>query len=549
MPDLSILIPARNEQFLARTIEDILAQKRGRTEIIAVADGYDPGKLPEHPDLQVVRHATSIGQRAATNEAARLSTAEFLMKCDAHCSFNEAFDLILTEPYRRGELADNVTSIPRMYNLHAFDWKCRACGAQTMQGPALQRCESCKQSEGFDQVVIWQPKWRKRTDFGRFDRELHFQYWRDYENREESKGELAEVMCCVGACWMMKRERFWQLDGLDEKHGSWGQMGVEIACKSWLSGGRQIVNKRTWFTHLFRTQPGFGFPYPNPGIKARTYSQAIWKNGKWPKQNLPLWWLIEKFHPIPDWHDPDPKPVTIGRKLTKGIVYYTDNRLEERIAETCRLQLLHSCNGHKIVSVSLRPIDFGTNITHDADRGILTMFRQILAGLDRQTADIVFLAEHDVLYHESHFDFTPPRRDVFYYNENTYKVDATTGQALFHYTKQTSGLCAYRELLIEHYRKRIERVAEDGYSRHMGFEPGCHRYPRGVDNNRAERWMSQFPNIDIRHGQNLTPSRWRQDQFRNPNACLGWKLADEVPGWGETKGRFDEFLKGLHHGA
>jgi hypothetical protein len=190
-------------------------------------------------------------------------------------------------------------------------------------------------------------------------------------------------------------------------------------------------------------------------------------------------------------------------------------------------------------------------------RGILTMFRQILAGLAELETDYAFLCEHDVLYSKSHFDFTPPRRDAYHYNLNVWKVDAETGRALFYRTKQTSGLCADRELLIEHYRKRIEKceqnardlrergeaVKNDGFSRRMGFEPGCHVYPRGVDNFPALEWMSEVPNVDIRHGLNLTPSRWSQDQFRNPDACLGWTEGDGVPGWGKTLGRFNEFLR------
>ena len=107
-------------------------------------------------------------------------------------------------------------------------------------------------------------------------------------------------------------------------------------------------------------------------------------------------------------------------------------------------------------------------------------------------------------------------------------------------------MCMVRSVggyLIEHYRKRVAKVEAQGYDRNMGYEPGCHRPPRGVDSYRAERWMSAHPNIDIRHGGNFTKSRWSQDQFRNKNSCQGWKMADEVPGWGVTKGRFDDFLK------
>ena len=153
MPDLSILIPARNEQFLRNTVEDALAQIRGDTELIVVLDGAWPEDgLPRHDRVQVIHHAVSIGQRGATNEAARLSQARFIMKVDAHCRFDEGFDVKL--------MADcdyDWTVIPRMYNLHAFNWHCAECKHDTYQGP--KRCEKC-QSTFVSQKLVWQPRWR-----------------------------------------------------------------------------------------------------------------------------------------------------------------------------------------------------------------------------------------------------------------------------------------------------------------------------------------------------------------------------------------------------
>ena len=60
-----------------------------------------------------------------------------------------------------------------------------------------------------------------------------------------------------------------------------------------------------------------------------------------------------------------------------------------------------------------------------------------------------------------------------------------------------------------------------------------------------ELWNSEFPNLDIRHDKNLTANRWSQDKFRDKNSCLGWTMADEVPGWGKTKGRMEEFIEEL----
>jgi len=112
---------------------------------------------------------------------------------------------------------------------------------------------------------------------------------------------------------MMPRERFWDLEGMDEKHGSWGQYGTELACKAWLSGGKMMSTKKTWFAHMFRTgnfRGAFGnpgtFPYPlsdQQTTKARAYSRDLWLNDKWPLAKHKLSWLVDRFKPVPDWHE------------------------------------------------------------------------------------------------------------------------------------------------------------------------------------------------------------------------------------------------------
>ena len=531
---LSVVIPARNEEWLQKTIDSVLNAAKAETEVIAVLDGYWPNPpLVERKGLRILHFDQSIGQRAATNRGVEISEAKYVMKLDAHCAIDEGFDVKMIQ-----EMHYDWTMIPRMYNLHVFDWECKKCKNHSYQGPKPTKCDKCDNTTEFERIVIWTPRWNRMSDFARFDSTLHFQYWGEYKKRPEAQSDIADTMSQIGACWMMERERYWELGGLDEKHGSWGQMGTCISCKTWLSGGRQVVNKKTWFSHLFRTQPGFGFPYPNPGVnKAREYSRKLWIENTWPKAIHRLDWLIEKFSPVPDWPDKN------NQRLTKGIVYYTDNLCDEKILEVGQRNLRHICSDFDIVSVSLKPIKFGRNFVMPLERGHLTMFKQILKGLEESKADIIYLCEHDMLYHPSHFDFVPSRKDIYYYNENTWKVDAKSGQALFYYCKQTSGCCAYRELLVEHYKKRVARVEEKGYDRNMGFEPGTHSFPRGVDNFKAEKYFSEIPNIDIRHSTNLTRSRWRQDQFRNQKSCLGWTMADEVPGWGRTKDRFDDFLK------
>jgi hypothetical protein len=160
------------------------------------------------------------------------------------------------------------------------------------------------------------------------------------------------------------------------------------------------------------------------------------------------------------------------------------------------------------------------------------MFRQILAGLEALDTDYVFFAEHDVLYHPSHFDFVPDECDRYYYNTNVWKLRVEDGHCLHYDCRQTSGLCADRELLIKHYRERVRRVEAEGFSRKMGFEPGTHKRAERVDDYGSDSWQSAYPNVDIRHGGNLTPSRWSKEQFRDQRYTAGWIESDEIPGWG-----------------
>jgi glycosyltransferase involved in cell wall biosynthesis len=298
--DLSIVIPARNEQWLQNTIDDILRNIEADTEIIVVLDGYWPYEaIKDDPKVKLIHHTVSVGQRAGTNDGVKLSRAKYVMKCDAHCAFDKGFDRKLLEKIERGQ-----TVIPRMYNLHVFDWVCKDCGERKYQGPTPEDCSKCH-GKNVQKEIVWKPRLNRRTDFTMFDKGLHFQYWASYEKRPEAAGDIADVMGNLGACWMMARDRYWAIGGLDEAHGSWGQMGTEISCKTWLSGGRQVVNKTTWFSHLFRTQGGdFGFPYPISDRQvehARRRSRELWMENHWEKAIRKIDWIINKFGPVPTW--------------------------------------------------------------------------------------------------------------------------------------------------------------------------------------------------------------------------------------------------------
>jgi glycosyltransferase involved in cell wall biosynthesis/precorrin-6B methylase 2 len=581
--DLSILIPAKNEEFLKKTVEDILANIEGNTEVIVVLDGYDTALpiMPEDTRVRVITNPVSLGQRGATNQACKLSKAKYVMKADAHCAFDKGFDVKMMKEM---EGHDNWTMVPVMRNLHAFNWVCPD-GHVRYQGPSGPCAErGCGKPTVKD--VVWIAKSNPQSTSYCFDQEPHFQYFNDFRKRPEAKGDITETMSIQGSCFMLTREKYWELNISDEAFGSWGSQGIEVACKTWLSGGRVVVNHKTWYAHMFRTQGGdFGFPYENPGRKvenAKKTARELFFDNKWEKQIYPLSWLLEKFWPVPGWTEEarakikawplqngKPSPIAVPaseaeptpmiadsiqlatddeivrppqmaiaekKKPTAGIIYYTDNELDEKIMKACQKQLLKASGGKKIVSVSLKPIDFGQNIVLPLSRGSLTMFKQILFALLAIDTDIVFFCEHDILYPQSHFDFIPPDRNVWYYNGNYWFLRLSDGHALHYDASSLSGLCVYRDIAIKHYQERIALVEKEGFSRHIGYEPMTHKRIPWENTYKFEIFKTASPIIDIKHGKNLTGARWSKDKFRKKPT--GWEEGniDTIPGWTDVRG-------------
>lgn len=307
--------------FTARTVEDLLQNKRGDTEIIVGLDGQwsDPG-IPDHDDVRIVYYPEALGQRAMTNQLARLSTAKYVAKADAHCAFEEGFDVKLMEAVKGH---DDWTVVPIMRNLHAYSWKCMKCGKLTYQGPTPNKshsglphypinCEDCDNTTDFRRKVLWYAKPSPQSTSYCFDPEPHFQYFNSFKKRPEGRGDITPTMSLQGSFWMLTREKYWELNICDERFGSWGSQGIEVAAKTWLSGGQVMCVQTTWYGHMFRTQGGdFSFPYQQRQSKvneAKKHAKNLFSkdrrgNYRWDKQIHSISWLVEKFWPVDHWNE------------------------------------------------------------------------------------------------------------------------------------------------------------------------------------------------------------------------------------------------------
>lgn len=229
--------------------------------------------------------------------------------------------------------------------------------------------------------------------------------------------------------------------------------------------------------------------------------------------------------------------------MTKGCIYYTDNRPKWFVLEKCQEQINKAWKG-KLVSVSLKPINFGQNLVLEGrQRSYPTMIKQIVMALETLDTDSVFFLEHDVLYHPSHFDFTPPHADIYYYNTNFWRwgVDEDFATAYANLLS-LSQLCCFRNTALRHFQARLKHVEEQGWDKNrareprlgqvIGYEPGAKPISRGgFSDEKSATWKSQLPNIDIRHRHNFSSPKFHLADFKSPPA--GWreeKIAN-IPYW------------------
>lgn len=92
-----------------------------------------------------------------------------------------------------------------------------------------------------------------------------------------------------------------------ESYGPFTQEAQEIGNKAWLSGGRLVVNKKTWYAHLHKGKRGKNYGFSNAQYdkhqadmeRGRLFCIEYWLNTKdYPRDFA---WLVDKFAPVKGW--------------------------------------------------------------------------------------------------------------------------------------------------------------------------------------------------------------------------------------------------------
>lgn len=281
---VSIIISSRVDQYLQQTIDDLLAKAEGEIEIIVVLDGYWPDPIVRDDPRVIILHQgmihDNIGMRGAINSASEIARGDYIMKIDEHCMVDQGFDVKLA-----ADCEDDWVVIPRRYRLDADNWQIVEDGRPPV-----------------DYMYLAYPYERP------YDRNcgLHGSEWK---RPERNHILIDDTMSWQGSCWFLKKS-YWDklLYPLDDKnYGPFTQEAQEIGNKVWLSGGRLVVNKKTWYAHFHKGSKGKGYGFSREQYKrheaakerGRLYCIEYWLNTKDYKHDFE--WLLQKFWPVPTW--------------------------------------------------------------------------------------------------------------------------------------------------------------------------------------------------------------------------------------------------------
>lgn len=274
MNKVSIIIPSRNEQFLQKTVDDLLIKAKDDFEIIVILDENDQPLTP-HKNLIVERKRGKPGLRSAINQAVERATGKYIMKTDAHCLFDVGFDIKL-----KNDCDDNWVVIPRRYSLDAENW-------------------CIKTSRPIIDYEFMPFPYRTLTSV-RFGGK----WWERAEQRKELL--LDEEMAFQGSCWFTTKKHLQNIGGYDIITSTGDEFVLEseeLANKTWLSGGKCMVNKNTWYAHLHKGQQyGRGYAFDRDAAKRqRLFHIDYWMHDRWPKAIHKMSWFVEQFDPVPTW--------------------------------------------------------------------------------------------------------------------------------------------------------------------------------------------------------------------------------------------------------
>lgn len=269
---------------MQKTVTDLLEKAEGEIEIIVVFDGRwpDPEEvLKDDPRLVQIHHGMihdNVGMRGSINAGMAIARGDYVMKVDEHTMVGQGYDQILAK-----DCPDETVVIPRRKRLEPESWTLVEDGRPDI-----------------DYMYVEYPYAKP------FDKTqgLHGAEWK---RPDKENVMIDETPTMQGSAYYTKKAYWDKLfpEGLDdENYGPFTQEAQEISNKVWLSGGRVLVNKNTFYAHFHKGRGGKGYGFSTEQYKKHSELNEkgrIYCIEKWLAHPRWDWFVTEKFPDMPGW--------------------------------------------------------------------------------------------------------------------------------------------------------------------------------------------------------------------------------------------------------
>ena len=182
----------------------------------------------------------------------------------------------------------------------------------------------------------------------------------------------------------------------------------------------------------------------------------------------------------------------------KTIIYYTSNKEKPAFERRVQENIKKVCGGLPIVSISQKPINFGTNVCiGDVGTSGFNMFRQVEIGLQMINTTFVISTEADCLYPPEYFQFTPPVKDKPYRNSNLYVMP--DARDYFFYKKE--GATHAQIVGTEFYLERLQKLfkgAPEWNTKEKNFPRERHKMVDVFHKDEIKHWHCKNPVVQIK---------------------------------------------------
>lgn len=214
--------------------------------------------------------------------------------------------------------------------------------------------------------------------------------------------------------------------------------------------------------------------------------------------------------------------------ISNSIIYYTSNHENEEFEKKIQANILKNCGDLPIISVSQKPIDFGTNIcVGEVGHSYLNEFRQILIGAKAAITEYITFCEADFLYPPEYFSFEPDGGNIYRY-DNVWIVFINHPERYYRKEYSIGAQICKREFII----KELEQYLED----QPEWFDGKFRINKQDYNGAYFNYFSgKNPCISFKTGEGMTP----RTHVMNSRGSR----ARTLPYWGESIRLHNYYLK------